>query len=154
MSAGNQEWYWDCLVLVQQRKTHPDMTEKLFTGWRNKSSINKHFGSRFWTDSSVKSTKFSEVIFMWFQVEIKHCPIFAHLHDVEPLTRGHLIQKWVGCTLWILQRQSADNISRQKVNSKSATYNLQQTTISNFAAFKAWYFMRFSWNIIPYFFKI
>ena len=22
---------------------------------------------------------------MWFKMEIKHCPIFAHLHDVEAL---------------------------------------------------------------------
>ena len=44
------------------QKTHPDMTEKLLTGWRNKSSIIKHFGSRLGPTSVLNPLNFSVVI--------------------------------------------------------------------------------------------
>ena len=40
------------------QKTHPDMTEKLLTGWRNKSSIIKHFGSRLGPTSVLNPLNF------------------------------------------------------------------------------------------------
>ena len=78
------------------QKTHPDMTEKLLTGWRNKSSIIKYFGSRLgptsvlnplnfqWSFSCVSDGKTLSNI----------CPFaWCWWWPTLPLARGHLIQK-------------------------------------------------------------
>ena len=81
MSAGNQEWYETDWYWFNTED--PSRHDWKIIDWLKKQIIhNQTLWIQIRTDFSVKSIKFSVVIFMWFQME-KHCLIFAHLHDVD-----------------------------------------------------------------------